>query len=458
MFRFIKGVFTLKSSSPLNFLSPLFQKDAETGRQVSDLKQKIVFTLGAVAVYRLCAQIPVWGVNPQALALLAKNNAVLGFLDLFSGGALTSLSVVALGISPYITASIVIQLLTAVVPRLEEMQKDEGEAGRRQLAQITRYTSVVIALVQSFAAVKFLADNPNVLQLGVKPAGFYVLATTALVAGSMFTLWLSELITEKGIGNGSSMLIFVGILAGLPFLATQTAQLVEGDPQRSFSLVILLAIYLAMMVAIIILQEAFRKVFIIQAKRSVGSKQYGAGTSFIPFKINPAGVMPIIFTFALLAFPQTLVGLVMATNPKGWILDAIQWYKVNFSPSSFWFMGVQFVLIIFFSYFYSSINPSMQPKEIATSLKKYGNAIPGVKPGVPTGEYLAVILNRIIFIGAVFLAIITLVASSATSFTGIKTLAGLGSTALIIMVGVALDTMNQIKVHLMVKQYEGFLK
>jgi preprotein translocase subunit SecY len=444
------------SSSPFNFLSPLFQKDAETGRQVNDLKQKIFFTLGAVAVYRLCAQIPVWGVNPQALALLPKNNAVLGFLDLFSGGALTSLSVVALGIGPYITASIVIQLLTAVVPRLEEMQKDEGEAGRRQLAQITRYVSVVLALIQSLVVVKLFASNPNVLQLGVEPTVFYVLATTALVAGSLFTLWLSELITEKGIGNGSSMLIFVGILAGLPFYAAQTAQLVEGDPQRSFSLVVLLAIYLAMMVAIIILQEAVRKVFIVQAKRSVGSKQYGAGTSFIPFKINPAGVMPIIFTFALLAFPQTLVGLIMATHPKGWILDAIQW--LNFSPGSFWFMGVQFALIIFFSYFYSSINPSMQPKEIATSLKKYGNAIPGVKPGVPTGDYLSVILNRIIFIGAVFLAIITLVASSATSFTGISTLAGLGSTALIIMVGVALDTMNQIKVHLMVKHYEGFLK
>ncbi len=444
------------SSSPFNFLSPLFQKDAETGRQVNDLKQKIFFTLGAVAVYRLCAQIPVWGVNPQALALLPKNNAVLGFLDLFSGGALTSLSVVALGIGPYITASIVIQLLTAVVPRLEEMQKDEGEAGRRQLAQITRYVSVVLALIQSLVVVKLFASNPNVLQLGVEPTVFYVLATTALVAGSLFTLWLSELITEKGIGNGSSMLIFVGILAGLPFYAAQTAQLVEGDPQRSFSLVVLLAIYLAMMVAIIILQEAVRKVFIVQAKRSVGSKQYGAGTSFIPFKINPAGVMPIIFTFALLAFPQTLVGLIMATHPKGWILDAIQ--GLNFSPGSFWFMGVQFALIIFFSYFYSSINPSMQPKEIATSLKKYGNAIPGVKPGVPTGDYLSVILNRIIFIGAVFLAIITLVASSATSFTGISTLAGLGSTALIIMVGVALDTMNQIKVHLMVKHYEGFLK
>ena len=338
------------SSSPFNFLSPLFQKDAETGRQVNDLKQKIFFTLGAVAVYRLCAQIPVWGVNPQALALLPKNNAVLGFLDLFSGGALTSLSVVALGIGPYITASIVIQLLTAVVPRLEEMQKDEGEAGRRQLAQITRYVSVVLALIQSLVVVKLFASNPNVLQLGVEPTVFYVLATTALVAGSLFTLWLSELITEKGIGNGSSMLIFVGILAGLPFYAAQTAQLVEGDPQRSFSLVVLLAIYLAMMVAIIILQEAVRKVFIVQAKRSVGSKQYGAGTSFIPFKINPAGVMPIIFTFALLAFPQTLVGLIMATHPKGWILDAIQW--LNFSPGSFWFMGVQFALIIFFSYFY----------------------------------------------------------------------------------------------------------
>jgi preprotein translocase subunit SecY len=425
--------------------------------ETAGLRQSFLFTLGALAVFRLGAQIPIWGVNAIALKQLASNQ-LLGFLDMFSGGALGSLSILALGIGPYITSSIIIQLLTVVIPRLEEMQKEEGEAGRRKIAQMTRYATVVLALFQAFVVIRLFTMTPGVLLPGVEPVLFYTLATVSLVAGSLFTLWLSELITERGIGNGGSLLIFVGILASLPFYATQTAQLVAGDPQRSFNLVLLLAIYLVSIVFIIILQEAVRKIFIVNAKRQVGNKIYGGQSSFIPFKINPAGVMPIIFAFAMLAFPQTIIQLVSKMQVPTLVTQLIEWYTVTLGPGKPLYLVLEFTLIVFFTFFYASIVPSMQPKEIALQLKKYGSSIPGIKPGKPTSDVLEVVISRIMWIGAIGLALITLLASSATSITGITTLSGLGSTALIIMVGVALDTVNQIRVHLLSKQYEGFLK
>ena len=422
----------------------------------TELRSRLLFTLGMVGLFRLGAQVPIWGVNAAALKVLASNQ-LLGFLDLFSGGALASLSVVALGIGPYITASIIVQLLSAIIPRLEELQKEEGEQGRRQISQITRYLSVVLAVVQGLLVLKLFTLNPQVIKAGVAPALFYPVALLSLVAGSLWALWLSELITDRGIGNGTSILIFVGIVAALPFYAQQTAQLVSGDPARMVNLAVLLLIYLGVMALIILLQEAVRKVYIVQAKRQVGSRLYGGGSSFIPFKINPAGVMPIIFTFAVLAFPQALIELALKNHPTGWVLGAITGYKRLMGFGSPVAIAVQFALIIFFSYFYSSLVPSMQPKEIAEQLKKHGNAIAGVKPGQPTAQWLGSMLNKLTLIGAVLLAFITLAASSATAVTGISTLSGLGSTALIILVGVALDLVQQVKVHLLVKQYEGFL-
>jgi preprotein translocase subunit SecY len=425
--------------------------------QASGLKERLLFTIGAVTLYRFLTQVPIWGVNPVALKTVASNQ-LLGFLDLFSGGALSSLSILALGISPYITSSIVMQLLTAIIPRLEQMQKDEGEGGRRKLAQITRYVSVGVALMQSIVVLRLFTSVPNMLMPGVEPALFYPLAVLGLVGGAMFAVWLSELITERGVGNGSSILIFIGILAGIPFYAQQTAQLVDGDPAKSFGLVILLLIYLVTIGLIVFLNETHRKVYIVQAKRQVGKRLYGGHQSYIPFKINPSGVMPIIFTYMLLAFPQTVTDLIMRTHPTGWLFEAVRWYKTAFTPNSPLFILTEFALIIFFSYFYATLVPALQPKEIASQLKRSGSVIPGVKLGKETEYHLDGILTKITLIGALFLGVITLVASAATSLTGIVTLAGLGSTALIIMVGVAMDTMNQIRVHLLVKQYEGFLK
>jgi preprotein translocase subunit SecY len=382
---------------------------------------------------------------------------MLGFLDMFSGGALTSVSVLALGIGPYITSSIIMQLLTVVVPRLEEMQKEEGEAGRRKISQYTRYLAVFLAIFQAFLVIRLVA-SAGAIDPNVNIAWFYFEAVLSLTAGAIFALWVAEMITERGVGNGGSLLIFVGILSRVPFYWGKTEELVSNDPQKSFMLVVLLAIYLATIGLIIVLQEATRKIFIVSAKRQVGNKIYGGQNTYIPFKINPSGVMPIIFAFAVLAFPSTLFAILKTQAHTGFLMTVVTFYERYFNAGSPIYILIEFLLIVFFTFFYSSIVPSMQPKEIADNLKKYGSSIPGIKPGRPTAEKLEEILSRTTFIGAFALAIITLTASSATSLTGISTLAGLGATSLIIMVGVALDTVNQIRVHLLARQYEGFLK
>lgn len=430
--------------------------DLQAMWEASGLKSKLIFTIVMLAVFRLGVQIPVWGVHPERLQG-ALGNQMLGFLDMFSGGALTSVSILALGIGPYITSSIIMQLLTVVVPRLEEMQKEEGEAGRRKISQYTRYLTVVLAIFQGGLIIRLIA-GAGAIDPNVTPWLFYVQAVLVLTAGSIFALWVSEMITERGVGNGGSLLIFSGILSRVPSYWSQTEQLVSNDAQKAFLLVVLLAIYLVTIGLIIVLQEATRKIFIVSAKRQVGNRIYGGQNSHIPFKINPAGVMPIIFAFAVLAFPSTIFAFLQQQNPTGIMREVLNFYTTYLSAGKPAYILVEFLLIVFFTFFYSSIIPSMQPKEIADNLKKYGSSIPGVKPGRPTAEKLEEILSRTTIIGAVALAAITLLASSATSFTGITTLQGLGATSLIIMVGVALDTVNQIRVHLLARQYQGFLK
>lgn len=424
--------------------------------EASGLKQKLLYTLALIAVFRLGVQVPIFGVHAERIQGLLGNQ-MLGFLDMFSGGALASVSVLALGIGPYITSSIIMQLLTVVIPRLEELQKEEGEAGRRKLAQYTRYLTVVLAIFQAGLIMR-LITSAGAIDPNVAPWMFYLQGVLSLTAGSVFALWISEMITERGIGNGSSLLIFTGILSRVPFYWGQTEQLVAGDPQKSFSLVMLMLIYLVTIGLIIILQEATRKIFIVSAKRQVGNRIYGGQNTHIPFKINPAGVMPIIFAFAVLAFPSTIFAMLQQQHPTGILFDVLRFYERYLSPGKPAYICIEFLLIVFFTFFYSSIIPSMQPKEIADNLKKYGSSIPGIKPGRPTAEKLEEVLSKTTLIGAVAIAIITLLASSATSITGITTLNGLGATSLIIMVGVALDTVNQIRVHLLARQYEGFLK
>ena len=305
----------------------------------------------------------------------------------------------------------------------------------------------------------YMSHLPGAITAGINHTMFYISSIVSLTAGSALVMWISELITEKGIGNGGSLIIFVGIIAGIPFYAEKTAQLVHQDVRLQFGLLALLAIFFATMIFIVIMQEAVRKVIIVNPKRQVGNKVYGGVNTFIPFKLNPGGVMPIIFAVAILLFPSTILDLVGRVNlPAGFFHDSIEFLNRIFSPSGIYYYVLYFALIVGLTFFYASIMPNMQPKEIATNLKKYGSSIPGIKPGKPTADALDRILSKTTFIGALGLGIIALVPSLASYFTGITTLQGIGATSLIIMVGVALDLINQVRTHLLARNYESFLK
>ncbi|MBE7709825.1 MAG: preprotein translocase subunit SecY [Cyanobacteria bacterium SIG32] len=427
--------------------------------QASGLKQKIMFTFLMIAAFRLGVQMPLFGINNQVFSNIAQGNNIIGFLDLFSGGALGTVSIFALGIGPFITASIIIQLVSVVIPSLEKLQKEEGEAGRRKLSQYTRIFTVILAVFQSVVFMLYLHHLPGAILPNVNPVMFFVSSVAVLTSGSVLVMWLSELITEKGIGNGGSLIIFVGILSGIPVYASRTAQMVANSSALQFGLLALLAIFFATMVFIVIMQEAIRKVVIVNPKRQVGNKVYGGMNSFIPFKLNPGGVMPIIFAIAILLFPSTILSLVGQANfkseaVKNLVITLNQWL----SPDGIVYYLLYFGLIFALTFFYASIMPNMQPKDIADNLKKYGSSIPGIKPGKPTAEALDKILSKTTFIGALGLGIVALVPSLASYITNIKTLQGIGATSLIIMVGVALDLINQVRTHLLARNYESFLK
>lgn len=427
--------------------------------QASGLKQKLIFTFAIIALFRFGAQLPIFGINNHVFQALANGNNLIGFLDMFSGGALGKVSIFALGIGPYITSSIIMQLVAVIVPSLEKMQKEDGEAGRRKIQQYTRIFTVFLAVFQSLIFSLALFKLPNAIMPGVNPLMFFIGSTVSLTAGAIIVMWLSELITEKGVGNGGSLLIFVGIIAGIPLYCSRTATLVSQDAALQFGLLLLIAIFLVTIIFIIILHEASRKVPIASARRQVGNKVYGGQNTNIPFKLNPGGVMPIIFAIAILLFPATVLGFVQQMKIDNVVLASVfEKLSMIFSANSIYYYVIYFVLIVTLTFFYASIIPSMQPKEISNNLKKYGSAIPGVKPGKPTADKLNEILTRITLIGAIALGIIAMVPSVATKVTSITTFQGIGSTSLIILVGVALDFINQIKTHMLAKNYESFLK
>ena len=425
----------------------------------SGLKQKIIFTLLMIAAFRFGAQLPLFGINNSVFKSLAEGNNIIGFLDMFSGGALGSVSIFALGIGPYITASIIVQLVSVVIPSLEKLQKEEGEAGRRKLAQYTRVFTVILAVFQSLIFMTFLRHLPGSIIATVPHTMFYISSILVLTAGSVLVMWISELITERGIGNGGSLIIFIGILSGIPVYANRTAQVVAHNGAMQLGLVGFLAIFLITMILIVVMHEAIRKVIIINPKRQVGNKVYGGMNSYIPFKLNPGGVMPIIFAIAILLFPSTVLSLVGQANFKNPAMQDFIVRLTNFmSPDGVTYYVLYFLLIVALTFFYASIMPNMQPKDIATNLKKYGSSIPGIKPGKPTAEALDKILTKTTFIGAMGLGIVALIPSFASYVTNIKTIQGIGATSLIIMVGVALDLINQVRTHLLARNYESFLK
>jgi preprotein translocase subunit SecY len=424
----------------------------------SGLKEKLIFTFGMLILFRFGIHLPVYGINNTAFANLAAQNNLLGFLDLFTGRALGKVSIFALGIGPYITSSIIIQLMAVIVPHLEKLQKEEGEAGRRKLSQYTRIFTVILAVFQAIIFMAYLSHLPGTINPGVNHTMFYISAVLSMTAGSVLVMWMSELITEKGIGNGGSLIIFAGILAGIPLYSDRTAKLLTQDPTLIWGLVLLLIIFFITMVFIVIMQEAVRKVIIVNPKRQVGNKVYGGVNTFIPFKLNPGGVMPIIFAIAILLFPSTVLGLVGQAHLTGTAETVFLFLNKLFNPSGFWYYVIYFLMIVALTFFYASIMPNMQPKEIAENLKKYGSSIPGIKPGKPTAEALDKILTKTTFIGALALGCIALVPAFASYATKITTFQGIGATSLIIMVGVALDLINQVRTHLLARNYETFLK
>lgn len=426
----------------------------------SGLKQKIIFTFLMIAVWRFGVQLPLFGINHELFTrTMAGQNNLIGFLDMFTGGALGKVSILALGIGPFITSSIIVQLISVVIPSMEKLQKEEGEAGRRKLAQYTRVFTVILAIFQAFIFMLFLHSRPEVIATSINPAVFYTSSICVLTAGAVLVMWISELITERGIGNGGSLIIFCGILAGIPIYTTNTLKLVQPSTGMQMNLLLLLTIFFIAMIFIVIMQEAVRKVIIVNPKRQIGNKVYGGMNSFIPFKLNPGGVMPIIFAIAILLFPSTILSIVGQANFKSESVKTfIMTLSQYMSPNGIVYYVIYIALIIALTFFYASIMPNMQPKDIADNLKKYGSSIPGIKPGRPTAEALDKILSKTTFIGAVGLGIIALVPSFASYATHIETLQGIGATSLIIMVGVALDLINQVKTHLLARNYESFLK
>jgi preprotein translocase subunit SecY len=426
-----------------------------------DLRRKILFTLGIMALYRLGSQVPAPGVNfgnVQQCISSIDQSGVYGLISLFSGGALLQLSVFSLGILPYITASIIIQLLTVVIPRFEQLKK-EGQSGQNKLTQYTRYLTVALAILQSTGIVALATRGQLFGTCAVQPVpdqGLFTLSlmVITMTAGTAIIMWFGELITERGVGNGMSILMFTSIAARIP---------VEGQTimQQSGGLVLaaICAFGLLIIGFVIFLEQAQRRIPVQYAKRMVGRRMYGGTSTYLPLKVNQAGVIPVIFASSLLYLPQLLISLTQGTNTSGGWQSWVSSYIV--SPSSWGHIALYFGLIIFFTYFYVAI--TFNPDERADEMKKFGGFIPGIRPGRPTSEYLSYVLNRITLPGSLYLGLVAVLPSFFLSVTGsgsngMNNNFPFGGTAVLIMVGVGLDTIKQIESQLMQRNYEGFLR
>ncbi len=417
--------------------------------KIPDLRSKIVYTFIMVVIFRLGSVIPVPGIDVNYVKALVSQAGLLGIFDLFSGGSFGNMTIFALSITPYITASIIMQLLTIAIPSLEELAK-EGDDGRKKIAQYTRYATIVLAIIQAAGTSIGLFGSALINR---DPFSVSVVVLT-LTAGTAFLMWLGEQITEKGIGNGISLIIFAGIVSRIPSSIKETFFQLRQNTLSPISLIVFLALSVVIIAAVVAIQEGTRKIPVQYAKRVVGRKMYGGQSSHIPLKVNQSGVIPVIFAMSLLSFPQTIA--LFFGQDSGFARFVQTWL----SPASINIWGVVLysflsaVLIIFFTYFYTAI--TFNPVEISTNMKKYGGFIPGIRPGKPTTDYLNKVLNRITLAGAVFLALIALMPTIIMRITGMQI--AFGGTALLIVVGVALETMKQVEAQLMMRHYQGFLK
>lgn len=407
--------------------------------RLPDLRKKLLFTAMIIAIYRLGCYIPVPGVSVESIKELFNTGGVFDFYNLFAGGGLERVAIFAMGIMPYITASIIMQLLTMVIPRLEQLMK-EGESGQKKVNQYTRYFTVVLALVEAIGFVflfrsygAFPPDAP------LNPLRFFLIVLT-LTVGTALVMWLGELISQRGIGNGISLMIFASIVSRLP-----------SGLQKLFSLnpgywVLMGVISVAVVAAIIYITEGQRRIPVQYAKRVVGRKVYGGQSTYLPLRINMAGVIPVIFASSVLLFPVTLAQM----TPWSWAKSLAE----AVGPSTWWYVVAEVILIVLFTYFYTAVQ--FNPIDQADNLKKYGGFIPGIRPGRPTAAYLDRVLTRITFPGALFLAAIVLLPTALIK--GVNIPFYFGGTSLLIVVGVALDTMKQMEAQLLMRHYEGFLK
>ncbi len=415
-----------------------------TASNTKDIKERIIMTLSLVILSRLGTFIPVPGVDHDAFYESISNNPIVSFLNIFSGGGFASIGLFALGIVPYINASIIMQLGTTSIPALEKLQKEEGESGRQKITQFTRFLALGWAIVQS-VGISFWV-RPYVFNWNVE---FVISMTLALATGSMIIMWFSEQITEKGIGNGPSLLIFVNIISGLPKLLQQKPSPIASNNEL-LELFLLVFIFLVMIIGIIFVQEGARRIPIVSAKQlSQGQSQ--TKTSYLPLKLNQGGVMPIIFASAVLVLPSYISQL----TSNELINNILNLFSPSGNSKNIYLL-FYFVLILFFSYFYTSL--VLNPNDVAQNLKKMESSIPGIRPGKATRDYLQKTLNRLTFLGALFLALIAVIPSLIESLTNISTFKGLGATSLLILVGVAIDTSKQVQTYLISKNYENIMK
>lgn len=409
--------------------------------RIPELRQKITFTLIMFAIFRMGTHIPVPGVNPAVIEQLFSSGNLFGLLDLFSGGALSKFSIFAMSITPYINASIIIQLLTVVIPTLEQWSK-EGQEGHKKTTQVTRYFTVVLAFLQAVGMSIGLREailNPGIPSI-------LVIAIT-LTAGTVFLMWVGEQMTAQGVGNGISLIIFAGIVAALPKNLERIYRYLQAGTINGFNVVLFALIAIAMVVFVILIHEAHRRIPISYAKRVVGARAYGGHSSHIPLKVNQAGVIPIIFASSVLMFPVTVAQFVDVP----WVKTVAGYFAWGTPLQT----TLYALLILFFTYFYTAV--TVKIPDMAENLKKYGGFIPGIRPGKPTEDYLDYVLTRITLAGAFFLAFIAILPNMVAGATNIEGVY-FGGTALLIVVGVALDTMKQIEAMVVMRHYQGFMK
>jgi preprotein translocase subunit SecY len=425
--------------------------------KIHELRDRILYTLALLVVVRLGAHVTLPGIDSYLLAEAMANQTsdnLLGLYDMFAGGAFSNAAIFALGIMPYISASIIIQLGGAVIPYFQKLQK-EGEEGRKKITQLTRYGTVLISFFQGLGVVTGIIMNTSFNGVSVVPQevqgiGFIISSVLLLVAGTVFMMWMGEQITEKGIGNGISLIIFINIINRLPFAILDEIRLIDAGT-RNIVIEIAILVFMAFIIAgIVLVTQGTRRIPVQYAKRVVGRKVYGGVTQYIPLRVNTAGVMPIIFAQAIMFLPST----VLSFFPDNEFMQSLAGY---FSYTSFTYSAIYAVIIVFFTYFYTAI--AFNPQEVAETMKKQGGFVPGIRPGKQTSEFIDNILTRITLPGSIFLAIVAILPAFVSRLGVSGSFASFfGGTSLLIMVGVALDTLQQIESHLLMRHYDGFMK